>query len=269
MSAPVSLFPFSTDNPQPPWQTFVVGSGALEIAGNTVRLIMRPATTAVYSDAQIDDYQRLPRSRFLWRPPLKLTVRARFSHAAGELRGTAGFGFWNDPFMMTGLRRPMLPRAIWFFYSSPPSNMKLDLRAPGPGWKAATIDALRWSFAALLPTAPLAIPLMNIDGLYRACWPVGQRAIGVSEKLVVAPMTGWHTYVIDWQLRRANFWVDDELVLASPTAPGGPLGFVLWLDNQYMVVTPWGKFGYGWLATPGEQWLEVDRLEIAPSAEKF
>jgi hypothetical protein len=192
-----------------------------------------------------------------------LTVRARFSHEANQLSGTAGFGFWNDPFMMTGLRRPALPRAIWFFYSSPPSNMKLDLHTPGPGWKAATLDAIRWPFFALLPTAPLAIPLMNIDILYHTVWPIGQRAIKVSEAMLTANMTEWHTYVIDWQKKTARFRVDGEIILACQTAPRGPLGFVMWLDNQYMVITPWGHFKHGLLEASEKKWMEVDTLEIS------
>ena len=254
---------FQPNTPLPaPWRTFLKGAGALEFGGNTLRLVTTDAVAGQYSDAQIDDYQGLARRDFLWRPPLYLTVRARFSHPAGELRGTAGFGFWNDPFMMTGLRWPALPRVVWFFYASSPSNMKLDINTPGYGWKAATLDALRWPFFALLPTAPLAIPLMNIDRLYRTFWPIGQRAINVSEALVPVEMTGWHTYTIDWQEKGVAFTIDGHLLLSCNTSPRGPLGFVMWLDNQYMAATPWGQFKSGLLAAPGRQWLEVSQLEI-------
>jgi hypothetical protein len=140
--------------------------------------------------------------------------------------------------------------------------MKLDLDTPGYGWKAATLDALRWPFLALLPAAPLAMPLMNIGSLYRTFWPIGQKAIGVSEALVPVDMTTWHTYMIRWQEKRVYFTVDDELVLDCTTSPRGHLGFVTWFDNQYMVVTPWGKLKYGLLDAPGRQWLEVSYLEI-------
>ncbi|HMQ54936.1 MAG TPA: family 16 glycosylhydrolase [Anaerolineae bacterium] len=259
----VRLTPFAPDQALPsPWNSFVKGSGVLEAAGSTLRLLNGPTATKQYTNAQIDDYQRLSRGDFLWRPPLWMTVRARFSHPAGTLRGTAGFGFWNDPFLMTGLRRPALPRVVWFFYSSPPSWLKLDLTTPGCGWKAATLDAIRWPFFALLPTAPVAVPLMNIGWLYRTFWPVGQRAIHVSERLVPVNMTHWHTYQIDWQERRVRFTVDNYPVLDCDTSPRGPLGFVLWLDNQYMVVTPWGKLGYGLVAGDSQQWLEISQLEI-------
>ena len=248
----------------PHWKRYLRGGGSLQPTGRTLCFVNRDTRSQEYTDAQIDDYQGLPRRRFPWRPPLILTVRARFSHPEGELSGTAGFGFWNDPFLMTGRRLPTLPRAIWFFYASFPSNMKLGRGTPGRGWKASTLDALRWPFLLLLPTAPLAIPLMNVRPLYRALWPLGQRSIGVCEAVVQAKMTDWHTYGIEWGQRRACFLVDGAPVLDCDTSPRGPLGFVMWLDNQYAIVTPWGRFGFGLLDAPGLQWMEVDSLVIEP-----
>lgn len=272
----------------PHWRRYIVGAGALEPTGSTLRFVTADTTSRRYSDAQVDDYQGLPRRRFPWRPPLRLTVRARFSHPAGDgsagpvlsacpeprrreaeglttgLRGTAGFGFWNDPFMMTGARFPTLPRALWFFYGSPPSNMKLDLQTPGHGWKAATIDALRPAALLLAPLAPLAMLLMNLRPLYRALWPPIQRALNVREATVEAEMTEWHTYIIEWGTERARFSVDGKAVLEDAPSPQGALGLVMWLDNQYMVVTPWGRLRWGLLEAPGRQWMEVDWLAIEP-----
>lgn len=289
------------------WQTSVVGSSRLELTGGTLRLVNANAPADCYSNAQIDDYRGLPRRRFLWSPPLTLTVRARFSHGqpglpadlgasdrpapftgalpqraasaesvqAGDsekhaaphiLLGTAGFGFWNDPFAMTERRVPTLPRALWFFYASPPSDMKLDLNTPGYGWKAATIDAARWPFVLLAPTIPVSVPLMHVEAAHRRLWPIGQRAIGVSEALVPADMTAWHTYVIEWGVTAARFLVDRHTVLDCATSPKGPLGLVIWIDNQTMVVTPQGRLRHGLLAKPGEQWLELATLTVSSPA---
>jgi len=255
-----------TAEPGPRWKRYLVGSGALEPTGSTLRFVVAGATSRRYSDAQIDDYQGLPRHSFPWRPPLRLTVCARFSHPAGELQGTAGFGFWNDPFLMTGTRTPALPRAVWFFYGSPPSKMKLDLHTPGHGWKAATIDAMRPAALLLAPPAPLAVLLMNLRPLYRALWPPIQRALNVREAALGVEMTEWHTYALEWGAEQTCFSVDGEPVLEDAPSPRGPLGFVTWLDNQYMVVTPQGRLGWGLLDVPGRQWMEVDHVAIEPAS---
>ena len=246
----------------PRWNRHLKGTGALELSSPTLRFVNVDTSVSEYTNAQIDDYQGLRRAHFPWRSPLRLSVRARFSHPTGELRGTGGFGFWNDPFLMTEKRVPTLPRALWFFYGSPPSDMKLDTAAPGAGWKAATIDALR---PIAVPLAPLALPaavLMNVRSLYRALWPPIQRALNVREMQLGVSMIDWHTYTLLWGRESSTFSVDGEVILDHAPSPRGPLGFVMWLDNQYMIVKPWGRFGWGLLEAPGRQWLEVDRLSI-------
>ena len=160
---------------------FTAGGGEVEAREAGWRLRLPPTSSQVYSDAQLDDYQGRPRRAFPWRPPLTLTFRARFSHPAGALIGTAGFGLWNNPYPNAVNRLPALPRAAWFFYASPPSNMALAAGAPGQGWKAAVMDAQRPLFYLLAPTAPLGFLLMRMPRFYRRLWPIGQAALGVAE----------------------------------------------------------------------------------------
>jgi hypothetical protein len=184
---------------------------------------------------------------------LRLRVRARFSRPEGGLRGTAGFGFWNYPIAWP-LR---LPRAIWFFYASPPNDMPLALGVPGWGWKAAVIDAARPAALALLPLAPALAPLFNLSPLYRGLYPPVQRAFGVAEASVRVPMEQWHEYVIEWGPRTSRFLVDGRVVLSDAPSPRGPLCFVTWVDNQYLIATPQGRVRWGVLDVPGAQWLEL------------
>jgi hypothetical protein len=250
------------------WQRMETGGGRLATTDSGLRMVTANTTVRRYANSQIDDYQGRARRDFLWRPPLTLVVRARFSHGTSRvtgdtgLRGTAGFGFWNDPFLVTGARAPAPPRAIWFFYASPPSNIVLDLQTPGFGWKAATIDASRLSTALLALTAPLTVPLMNVPAVYRAFWPAAQQALRIREAMVPVEMTDWHTYTVEWGVKQARFQVDGKSLLDCSTPPCSPLGLVIWLDNQYLVATPWGRLRYGLVATPGEQWLELEWVEI-------
>jgi hypothetical protein len=103
---------------------------------------------------------------------------------------------------------------------------------------------------------------MNLRPFYRAVWPTIQRAVSVKEALIDADTTEWHIYAIEWRREQAQFTVDGTTILENAPSPWEPLGFVMWLDNQYMVVTPWGRFGWGLLDIPGRQWMEVDRLAI-------
>src|SRR5512147_1133048 len=131
---------------------FLAGSGQIE----GTRLVLPGEARERYSDAQLDDYGFPSARSFLHRPPFSLSMRARFS--SQNILGTAGFGLWNHPFAPNG-GLPRLPRALWFFYASPPSNMQLALDVPGFGWKAAAIDATRPSALALIPFAPLSLLL--------------------------------------------------------------------------------------------------------------
>ncbi len=219
---------------------FLVGGGSLEEEGATRRLTVDGAVARRYTDAQLDDYSGLPSGRFRWRPPLRLQVRARLSPGT---RGTAGFGFWNNPFNpVGGIAR--LPDALWFFFASPPSDMALVPGVPGPGGKAAVVHAARlgaigWGF----PTVPLML-LARLTGRAGLAGRCLRRLTGAHEAALAVDPGAWHEYVIDWRAREVHFGVDGQEVLCAPVAVRGPLGFVAWIDNQYAIVTP--RFGLGW-----------------------
>jgi len=241
------------------WHPTQVGGGRLVLLDDGLRLLMAGARRDAYSDAQIDDYTGRARRRFPWRPPLRMTVRAR---ASGALAGTAGFGFWNNPFSPLG-GTPALPAALWFFCGSPPSDMPLALGVPGHGWKAACIDATR---PAALAWAPLTLPVLlanRVPALYRRIWLRVQRGLRVAEAAITALGQHWSEYTIEWRVDGARFLVDGAVVLATDRPPRGPLGFVAWVDNQWMVATPHGRFGWGLLQADAH-WLDLALVRIEP-----
>lgn len=232
----------------PRWHRTMIGNADIIRRPRSLHLTLTPSDENTYSDAQITDYDPALR-RFSYVPPVRMTVKAYTSTHPNDLRGTCGFGFWNHPFAPNekGFR---LPQALWFFFGAPPNNMKLALDIPGNGWKAATINAKTRAFKLLLPTAPLAIPLMNIPPLYRALWPIGQRAIGVAEKVLNANMLVIeHEYTLEWLPDAVIFYVDGEEVQRTTQAiPLEALGFIAWIDNQYAIVSPKGRFQFGGLS---------------------
>lgn len=242
--------------PSPYWVRLILGHGEIEREPRRVRFVLAGATAQGYSDAQIHDY--LGRS-FRWHPPLTMTVRARFSHPAGRFLGTAGFGFWNDPFTRRGeVIAP--PNNAWFFFASPPSAMELVPGVPGHGWKAAVLDGGRLP----RPAMGLAGLLLRVPFLLRPLSRLARARIRAAESLIAADMTAWHTYELRWLDTGCTFRVDRQEVLSTPYAPTPPLGFVAWVDNQYAIATPGGSFAFGRLKVMEREWMELERVEIRP-----
>ena len=241
-------------------KTLEIGGGQVQPAGEQIRLTLPPLSGKAYADAQCDDYHGLRRSQLPQRPPVTMALRARASHAAPA--GTLGFGFWNDPFTLSG-GVLAAPNVVWFFYASPPSDMALAEGVPGRGWKAATLNAGRLPAPILAPAALAAILLTRLPGLGRPIMRAARRVVQAHEALLDdAPLTAWHDYELEWQRGGAVFRVDGKERLRSPAPPGGPLGFVLWIDNQYAIASREGKFGFGLCEVKEEQWLEVEGLRI-------
>jgi hypothetical protein len=242
--------------------SFTPGGGVVSDEPDLLRLSFAGATERHYTDAEAHDYAT--GRAFAWRPPLRLQVRARASHSAGDtdeaLRGTAGFGFWNVPFMI-GQRGVRLPEAIWFFYASPPSRMDLVPGMPGWGWKAQVVHAQRWGAVAAIPPTLASVAWARLSGRQRTASRWVQRLSGAHETAITADLAAWHAYRLEWEPEIARFFVDDAEILRVPHPPRGPLGFVAWIDNQYMIATPRGEFRAGLLAT-GPQWLELADLRI-------
>lgn len=249
----------------PYWTQVCIGGGSIDVRGSKLRMGFETAKDDYYTDAQVDDYTMLPRSKYLWEPPLKMTVRAKFSLGGiaddGEmLKGTAGFGFWNNPFSLNGDIRA-LPEAIWFFYSSPPSDMKLVPAVPGWGWKAQSIHMVRPGFFMHVIPTLASIAAGKVTGKTGLAERSVQRLAAAYESPIKNDMRQWHTYVLEWRKDGAYFSVDGKQILATKIVPRQPLGFVAWLDNQYAVATPQGVFKFGKLTT-GAQWLDIDSITI-------
>jgi hypothetical protein len=229
------------------------------------RLSVPVGPSGVYRLAQLDDYTRLPRRAFPWRPPLSLRLRAR---ASGEnLPGTWGFGLWNDPFSLSlglggGVRKlPALPNAAWFFFASPQNYLSLRDDLPASGALAAAFQSPNLPSIALSPAA-LLLPLLALRPLARLFRRLGRSLVRQDAARLELDATAWHTYQIQWQPHTLRFHVDEHCVLETGCSPSAPLGLVLWIDNQYAAFTPQGRLQYGALSNEQEAWIEVKDVEL-------
>ncbi len=246
------------NNASPYWVRFATGHADIEHESGILRFVEEGAEEDKLSDAEIGDYRAVPKERLPWSPPARMTVRARMSHPAGEMLGTAGFGFWNDPFDWIGnVQAP--PNALWFFYGSPQSDMAFVPNVRGNGWKAAMLNGGR---AGGL-TMALGNFVFGLPGMSKIVFRVAETRIAASEKVLDnVALTDWHTYRIDWLRREAIFYVDEVIVLRAPNPPAVPLGFVAWVDNNCASMGPGREFSFTRLSVPQRQWMELSRVCI-------
>lgn len=229
------------------------------------RLELPPGDGQHYRLAQLDDYARLGRGAFLHRAPLTFSLRARAS--TESIPGTWGFGLWNDPAGMGflaggGLRLPALPNAAWFFFASPPNHLSLRDDLPATGSMTATFRSPEWHPLLLMLGSP-ALPLLLFAPLGRLLRRLARRIVRQDAAALEVQPTQWHAYRLDWKFDRVDFYVDGRLVHQTGVVPAGPLGLVIWVDNQYAAWAMDGRPRYGRLSDTQPAWIEVEELVMS------
>jgi hypothetical protein len=84
----------------------------------------------------------------------------------------------------------------------------------------------------------------------------------ISFKTIKSSMNQWHQYELAWLANSCSFSIDGDVVLKTRNAPRGPMAFVAWIDNQYLVATPTGRLKWGTLQITEQQSLSLLNLEI-------
>jgi hypothetical protein len=229
------------------------------------RLEIPAGPSGVYRWAQLDDHLQQARSTFPWRAPLRMELRARVS--APDLPGTWGFGFWNDPFSAslgvsgTARRLPALPNAAWFFFAGRPNYLALRDDHPAQGFLAATFSAVRVPSLLFAPGVVM-LPFLALPLTARLLRRAARLLLREDAALVSADPTYWCDYRIDWHPDQVQFFVNGSEIFATRVSPHGPLGLVIWIDNQYAAFPPSGKLRTGTSPNPEPAWLELEGLEL-------
>ncbi len=241
------------------------GADIYEITPGVLRLQIPAGPSGKYRLAQLDDYGRRPRKDFFWHPGSQVRVQMRASSA--QIPGTWGVGFWNNPFglaILTGvemLRLPVLPETTWYFFASPQNYLSFRDDLPANGALAATFTSLPRSNLRLAMAAPL-FPLFAVPPLARILrkW-IATLIQEDSQSLAIDP-TLWHDYFLDWQGDQVIFEIDERRIFVPNVTPNPPLGFVLWIDNQYAAFPASGRLRFGSLENAEPAWIEIRALTI-------
>jgi len=243
------------------------GATAAQDSFGTWRLEIPAGQQGTYRLAQLDDYSKVGRAALPWDPPCSFSLQAR-AGSADTTPGTWGFGFWNDPFSLSlgaegGSRHlPALPNTAWFFFASPPNYLSFRDDLPAHGGLAATFRSPRWPSIALLAPAGLLLPLAVIPASARLVRAAARKVIHQDAVQLSIRQADWHSYQIEWHEDEASFSIDGDTVLRTPVSPHGPLGLVLWIDNQYAALPPGGRLRYGSLENPDSAWIEIRQIAI-------
>jgi hypothetical protein len=221
-----------------------------------------------YRVAQVDDYTQLSRRKF---PHHYLTLSLRARASSDSIPGTWGFGLWNDPFGLSLgfggnlFRLPALPNAVWFFHAS--EENYLSFKSPSTTTQGEDIQGVAAngflaqvfrspSFHPLLIPAGLALPFSRKQTRRMLGRIIEEDGIALS-----VDVTQWHGYSFELSPKRVAFYVDEAQAFDSPVSPRGPLGIVIWIDNQYAAFRPDGKMEWGVLK--GEDcWIEVEDIVL-------
>lgn len=238
--------------------------GRLEGTLRGWRFSIPPGSAGSYRLSQLDDQAGRARRDYPWRPPQTLSLRARSSMVSGP--GTWGFGFWNDPYGFSLgpgellPRLPTLPQAAWFFAASPACYLSFRDDKPYAGFYAQVFSSGRFGPKLLQAALVLPVAPRTTRRIVRDLVAEDGAAAGVDPR-------DWHTYVIDWAATGCTFQVDSRTILEAAISPKGPLGLVVWIDNQYAAFDPGGHIRWGVEATEQEQWLEIQDLTLDQSRQ--
>lgn len=224
-----------------------------------------PSPSSKYRLAQLDDYSGLRRSEFRWNPRTTLRLLARVSEST--VPGTWGFGLWNDPFSIAlglgGMTQifPVLPNAAWFFFASAENYLSFRNDKPSSGFLAAAFHSPQKSPILLVPQLAL-FPLLFFRSWAKRIRTKLSRIIGEDSAHLNVDVTQWNEYEMDWKTDKVEFFVNREPVLVSRTTPAGPLGLVIWIDNQYASFKSTGEIKTGVLKSSTPVRMEIEELEI-------
>jgi len=112
------------------------------------------------------------------------------------------------------------------------------------------------------PNAPYELPLLAWRAAGRAFRKAARRIVVEDSARIHVDVTQWHDYEMQWLANMVRFKVDGRELLATALSPRGPLGLVIWIDNQYMAFPPDGRLRMGMLPVDREASLAMQNIRV-------
>jgi len=108
-----------------------------------------------------------------------------------------------------------------------------------------------------------AVAGMSLRPLRRTLIQLGWRVVAGAQSAPIAGLATWQRYEIAWSKEQASFMVDGRTVLESKNPPNGPLGLVLWIDNQWAAFSVARGLHFGIVPNAPEGLLEIRDLRLS------
>ena len=116
---------------------------------------------------------------------------------------------------------------------------------------------------ALLALAAPVFPLLTLPWLAKRIRPAIARVIKDDSRSINLDVTQWNQYTGQLEQSLVRFKIDKAEIFRTKVAPRSPLGFVIWIDNQFASFPPNGKLAYGTMKNSRPAWIEVKQIEIS------
>jgi hypothetical protein len=246
----------------PRWQIRNTGSSEVIHRHGSLHLTLIPGEEpGCYSSVELSEYQPQQRN-FQFKPPVRMKVRAYSSLHPSNMRGSAGFGFWNHPLdaEQPDFGRPL---GLGFSFATPPAHLDPTKNIAAYGLRALVMDVQKWQFTPLIPVKGMA---MIRNPKLQQMLTQRERKTGSLSECWLNPtlLTAEHEYCLEWRPDGAIFSVDGEVVHTIERVPQNALGFVARIDNQTSVITQRGDVILGRVPVKRAQALVLTGISIEP-----
>jgi hypothetical protein len=145
--------------------------------------------------------------------------------------------------------------------ASEPNYLSIHDNAAGQGNLAGVFRSPHIPGMALAPTL-VGFPLLFIPVISRMIRKWAGTIIKQEAMNFPCDFRDWHRYQIVWNESQVCFSVDDQSVLHTQLTPNGPLGMVIWIDNQYALWTKEGRIGMGTLLNRNRRGSSYKDLQL-------